>query len=272
MKRYGIIAGIIFAIVVLTLCLVFLITLNGKIKKFEKFQKIKVVNNAASPIRENFLSENKTDKTKTILIIGNSITCYHICDFWYGEWGMAASKKENDYVHLLCTKLSEKVNVNLTLIMGSVWEFLAQDRYAILDLFGYAFEKNKFDYAVVQLGENVSNYETLENDFMELIKFIQSKNSDTRIVLVGNFWQNEEMDLIKQKVCNELKISYADLREISKFVNGNEPNREYHRSVDDIVYDENGEAKKILHDGVAMHPNDKAMKYIAEKIFEKIKD
>ena len=42
-----------------------------------------------------------------ILCLGNSITCMGPNDEvgWKGHWGMAASKKENDYVHLLEARL-----------------------------------------------------------------------------------------------------------------------------------------------------------------------
>lgn len=35
------------------------------------------------------------------LVIGNSITKHGKCDYWWGEYGMAASKLSNDYFHLL---------------------------------------------------------------------------------------------------------------------------------------------------------------------------
>lgn len=37
------------------------------------------------------------------------MTKHPICDYWWGEWGMAASKKQNDYVHLVAEKLKNGI-------------------------------------------------------------------------------------------------------------------------------------------------------------------
>ena len=49
------------------------------------------------------------DPVFKLAILGNSIT-YHEPNpslGWYGQYGMAASSAENDYVHVLLSKLSE---------------------------------------------------------------------------------------------------------------------------------------------------------------------
>lgn len=43
--------------------------------------------------------------SENILFIGNSITLHGKCNYWWGEWGMAASDKEKDYVHQLVKRL-----------------------------------------------------------------------------------------------------------------------------------------------------------------------
>ena len=52
------------------------------------------------------LAENADVK---ILFLGNSITRHGKAENlgWLGDWGMAASRKENDYVHKLISRLLE---------------------------------------------------------------------------------------------------------------------------------------------------------------------
>lgn len=56
---------------------------------------------------------------------------------------------------------------------------------------------------------------------------------------------------------------YVDLSEIKDSV-------EYECGVDAVVYDEHGNEHIVTHKGVATHPNDKAMSYIAEAIFNRL--
>lgn len=45
---------------------------------------------------------------------------------------------------------------------------------------------------------------------------------------------------------------------------------DYQAGLGTIVYDQNGNGHVIEHEGVAVHPGDKGMKYIAEAVEKKI--
>ena len=68
------------------------------------------------------------------LAIGNSITVHPKCDYWWNENGMAASKIDTDYYHIVVDFLKKNVNVNSIPYNFSVWESLDTDRAETLEL------------------------------------------------------------------------------------------------------------------------------------------
>ena len=54
--------------------------------------------------------ENETGKGARVLFVGNSITRHGVkADIgWFNDWGMAATSKENDYVHITKKLVLEK--------------------------------------------------------------------------------------------------------------------------------------------------------------------
>ena len=57
-----------------------------------------------------FVSIFKRGGTKRVLFFGNSITRHEPNESigWSGDWGMAASCKEKDYVHLVVAELDKR--------------------------------------------------------------------------------------------------------------------------------------------------------------------
>ena len=60
-----------------------------------------------------------------------------------------------------------------------------------------------------------------------------------------------------------MKLEFADLSAIKG-------NVEYQCGLGTIVYDNQGNQHIVQHEGVAGHPGDKGMKYIADRIIELI--
>ena len=66
-------------------------------------------------------------------------------------------------------------------------------------------------------------------------------------------------------ICSRRNLDYVDLSKIKD-------NEQYFAGKGSTVYGDDGTEHKIEHDGVAKHPGDKAMQYIAEETYKKIKD
>ena len=72
-----------------------------------------------------FVSIFKRGGAKRVLFFGNSITRHEPNPSlgWYGDWGMAASREENDYVHTLVSMLQAAGdNVDYCIAQLAEWE------------------------------------------------------------------------------------------------------------------------------------------------------
>lgn len=198
------------------------------------------------------------------LYLGNSITKHPINEYWWEESGMAASEIQLDYVHLTDNFLTGKFGkVNSYVLNFGAWELQYYDRAETFMLIE-DYLSEYLNLVIIQLGENITETSTLERDYVELIQYIKEKCPKAQVIMIGNFWQNDIVENIKLAVVSETKIDYVDLSEI-----WNKP--EYQAGLGTTVLDENGIEHIIEHEGVAIHPGDLGMSFIADKIFEKIK-
>ncbi len=184
-----------------------------------------------------------------ILVVGNSITRHgpKAEIGWERDWGMAASAPEKDYVHLLYAKLrAAGVDPYMMIRQASGWEigYLNED---ILDKFA---EERAFDADIViyRLGENVKK-ETKYAFREKLEAFINHICPRGRVIFSTCFWKNSIVD-----------DGIHDLAQ-----KRGEP------CVDIVCTAEDQTALGLFeHKGVAMHPGDKGMEMIAEKIADAV--
>ena len=113
----------------------------------------------------------------------------------------------------------------------------------------------------MNVGENASNLTTFQDDYEELVKYVKNNARNARIILVGNFWTNVEQEKMKKMVAKTLQIPYADLSAIQN-------DNTYQAGLGTMVEGADGVQHEIEHEGVAGHPGDKGMKWIAERIFD----
>lgn len=185
-----------------------------------------------------------------LLFLGNSITRHGKAENlgWCGDWGMAASSKENDYVHKLISKFCQKgVKVSVCIANLSDWE-----RTRNMDLlFTKYLSALRFnaDYVIVRLGENacpdkyLSEFELCYGELTDLF----SRNG-AKIVLTDLFWEYEPFDNFVAELAKARGYAFAEIHDL-----GND--------------DEMKAIGKFSHNGVAVHPGDKGMAEIAERIF-----
>ena len=161
---------------------------------------------------------------------------------------MAASSKENDYVHKLISKFCRKgVKVSVCIANLSDWE-----RTRNMDLlFTKYLSALRFnaDYVIVRLGENacldkyLSEFELCYGELTDLF----SRNG-AKIVLTDLFWEYEPFDNFVAELAKARGYAFAEIHDL-----GN----------DDAMK----AIGKFSHSGVAVHPGDKGMAEIAERIF-----
>ena len=185
-----------------------------------------------------------------LLFLGNSITRHGKAENlgWCGDWGMAASSKENDYVHKLISKFCQKgIKVSVCIANLSDWE-----RTRNMDLlFTKYLSALRFnaDYVIVRLGENacpdkyLSEFELCYGELTDLF----SRNG-AKIVLTDLFWEYDPFDNFVAELAKARGYAFAEIHDL-----GND--------------DEMKAIGKFSHNGVAVHPGDKGMAEIAERIF-----
>ena len=195
------------------------------------------------------------------LAIGNSITLHDICDYWWTNCGMAASEPAKDYFHIVNEELRKHNSlINSYAYSSSVWETLAHDRAESLILIDPYLNEN-INIITIQLGENVTDLTTFESDYEYLIRHIKQKCPNAQIITVSDFWENGERDHMKIRASERCGVSVADITAIKE-------NKDYMCGLDSEVTGDDGEKHIVKHAGVAIHPGDKGMRYIADKIIE----
>lgn len=195
------------------------------------------------------------EKYKHVVILGNSITRHgpKLQIGWYGDWGMAASVKDSDFVHLLMKKfhtVNPKITVHFKNIADYERGFWNYDLSQLNEL-----RQLKPELIILRLGENIEPKSLKEHNFKShyenLLNYLTANNPKARILHASSFWK-------KDLVAKEIQ-TVSGLR------------REQFLSLSDLSKDSTNMAFKLFRDrGVGSHPSDKGMKAIAQKIWEAV--
>lgn len=187
-----------------------------------------------------------------ILFVGNSITKHGPAPEigWNGNWGMAASCEEKDYVHLVMKALDVQ-KTDFCIAQCSAWECNYTEAETVLnEKFVYArdFDAN---IIVVRIGENIKfkgDTAELKESFEKMISFF-NKSGKAKVVLTNLFWKQIEINKIIEDVAMENNYTLCD--------------------ISDLESDEKTMALgKFEHQGISVHPGDLGMECIAERILK----
>ncbi len=190
-------------------------------------------------------------KIGTITIFGNSIVAHDPAPSigWNGDWGMAASCRDSDFVHIIEKHVAVKSRLT-KVAWGNLAAF--ERDYATYDL--SQLEKyGQSDMVIVKISENVKYEAGMEATFIasydRLINTIAAPTSV--VIVVEGFWPTPINDMMRR---------YAE-RKGYPFVR-----------LSDLFADDKSNAAIGLfeNEGVANHPSDKGMRNIAARIIAAI--
>ena len=207
----------------------------------------------------------KAIKKDRILFLGNSITLHGPAESigWMGNWGMAASVAEKDYVHLVVQALSAPAASGIPAPEYRVLNIADFERqYTTFPVEEKLREAIDFEpnLLILAIGENVAELTTEESKAQfhtsldTLLKAFQKDGAPT-IVVRSSFWPSPAKDSILKQAAVDVGALFVDIGALA----GDEGN--YARS-----------ECQIAHAGVAGHPGDRGMKAIADAIVDVIKN
>ncbi|MDB5732447.1 MAG: hypothetical protein JWQ03_2342 [Variovorax sp.] len=197
-----------------------------------------------------------------VLFLGNSITRHgpKVDIGWTGNFGMAASAAEKDYVHVLTSSLAVSMGALPDVMVENIADF--ERNAEAIDLKARLEKCLAFkpQIVVIAIGENVPQLRTEADKaafgrrFQKLLETFKVKDGPALFVR-GCFWPDAAKDQVMQKVSLEAEATFVDISDLGK----------------DPANRARAE-RQIAHDGVAAHPGDKGMKAIADALLKAISE
>ena len=200
-------------------------------------------------------------KPQKILFVGNSLTSHGPkADIdWHGNWGMAATSADKDYVHVVTKALAAKQGATPVIMVKNVADF--ERNHVGYDIAGKFADAAGFkaDLVILCIGENVAALKTPEaqvkyqEQVTALLKALKS-NPQANVIVRSSFWADSAKDSAMRQACEAIGGTFVDISALSK------DEKNYARS-----------ERPYKHAGVAHHPGDRGMAAIAEAIVKVVK-
>ena len=199
--------------------------------------------------------DNPDGTGKRVMFVGNSITLHGVKPEigWHGAWGMAASSKENDYVHQLEKMILEKDPLAAFCICQAArWERAYKNGSETHSFFENAreFEADIIVFRCIEncLGKEF-DHESFERELDALLGYLDGAKKAKFIVTTG-FWHHPGDSVL---------CSYAMKKGYPCVELGDLGEREEMKAIG-----------LFEHHGVANHPGDLGMQMIAKRIAEQL--
>jgi hypothetical protein len=189
-------------------------------------------------------------KFNNVVILGNSITQAGPNQplGWYGDWGMAASAEEKDYVHVL-KKCFQLRNPDVVVKVQNIQEFELDFTKYNFDTDLKSLRDSHPDLVILRIGENLKaniDLNVFEKRYQDLINYFKADNP--KVVVVG-------VSTVFKGMADDIMVRYPP-----------------YVSLKTITQDESNMALGLFENyAVATHPGDKGMRNIASLIWLKIK-
>jgi hypothetical protein len=195
---------------------------------------------------------------RRVLFVGNSITRHGPkADIgWHGDWGMAASAEEKDYVHRTLHMIEDRWGkVDYCVLNAADWERGYWDD-SILSRWQSAADF-RADVVIIRVGENIWSVREHLNEidlyphFDKMIRFFCQK-PEAQVILTDLFWKKEQIDGVIHRLAEDRGYALVRLGDLGDA-------------------EENMAHGLFEHRGVAHHPGDLGMERIAKRIVDQIR-
>lgn len=195
-----------------------------------------------------------------VLFLGNSITRHGPAPDigWEGDWGMAASTREHDYVHLLLNKFEQAAGGRPESLVRNVADF--ERKLSGFDIHSELKDELAFeaDVVILAIGENAVSPTTDEMrtafaDAMDRLLAELKSHGRPTIFVRSQFWADPEKDRLLKAASDRAGTIFVDLGGLGA-VPENEARSE----------------RTIAHAGVGAHPGDRGMAEIAQILWRAI--
>ena len=190
--------------------------------------------------------------TSHLLVIGNSITRHPPSEAlgWPGDWGMAATTWEKDWVHCLVVRMPE--DTALTILRG-----YAPDLTATVDALEGKVRSHRASVVVIQLGDNMgaadANDESLYQPMVRLIEAAFESRRHAQVIVLGTWGADDVRNELLRRVAEDGDAAFVPIHDLAT--------RPNHRAWEQGVFD------KPM---VGWHPSDLGMAAIADRVADEL--